>query len=174
MQRSTDHQKTLVAHGALMSDDRLPLVVLDFRELTTVEGRILVHGEDESSGRAYLLLEGTDARVHHVYYTPEMEAARNRGGLQTNAFVRLRKVFTGGRPVLEVEDMGDSEAFLRNKLYLRETARRLIRGGIVSQDDGWNGWLGRYQKELAASALALEHHRVTNKAKHEKKRDFGR
>jgi len=44
MERSTDGQKTLAAHGALMSDDRLPLVVLDFRELTTMEGRILVHG----------------------------------------------------------------------------------------------------------------------------------
>ncbi len=67
MQRSTDQQKTLVAHGAMMSDDRLPLVVLDFRELTTVEARILVHGEDENAGRAYLMLEGTDARVQIVF-----------------------------------------------------------------------------------------------------------
>ncbi len=66
--------------------------VLDFRKLTTLEGRILVHGEEESSGRGYLMLEGTDARVHYVYYTPEMEAARNRGGLRTNSFVRLRKL----------------------------------------------------------------------------------
>jgi len=51
MRRSANYQKTLVAHGALGSDDRLPLVVLDFRELTTVEGRILVHGEEETSGR---------------------------------------------------------------------------------------------------------------------------
>jgi len=34
-----------------MSDERLPLVVLDLRSLTTLEGRILVHGEEESSGR---------------------------------------------------------------------------------------------------------------------------
>ena len=83
MQRSADHQKTLAAHGALMSDERLPLAVVDFRQLTTLEGRILVHGEEESSGRSYLMLEGTDARVHYVYQTPEMEAARNRGGLRT-------------------------------------------------------------------------------------------
>ena len=93
MQRSADRQKTLAAHGALMSDERLPLVVLDLRGLTTLEGRILVHGEEESSGRSYLMLEGTDARVHYVYYTPEMEAARNRGGLRTNSFIRLRKLF---------------------------------------------------------------------------------
>jgi hypothetical protein len=31
MQRSADRQKTLAAHGALMSDERLPLTVLDLR-----------------------------------------------------------------------------------------------------------------------------------------------
>jgi hypothetical protein len=59
MQRSGDRQKTLAAHGALMSDERLPLEVLDLRSLTTLEGRILVHGEEEASGRNYLMLEGT-------------------------------------------------------------------------------------------------------------------
>jgi hypothetical protein len=53
MQRSGDRQKTLAAHGAPVSDERLPLEVLDFRRLTTLEGRILVHGEQESSGRSY-------------------------------------------------------------------------------------------------------------------------
>src|ERR1700733_1733516 len=118
LQRSSDRQKTLAAHGALMSNERLPLEVLDLRNLTTLEGRILVHGEEESSGRNYLMLEGTDARVHHVYYPPEMEAARNRGGLRTNSFVRLRKLFRDGRPVVEIDDMGDSEAILRKKGHL--------------------------------------------------------
>ena len=112
MQRSADRQKTLAAHGALMSDERLQMAVLDLRDLTTVEGRILVHGEEESSGRNYLLLEGTDARVHYMYYTPEMEAARNRGGLRTNSFIRLQKSIVDGRLALEITDLGDSEAIL--------------------------------------------------------------
>ncbi len=174
MQRSTDHHKTLVAHGALMSDDRLPLAVLDFRELTTVEGRILVHGEEESCGRRYLMLEGTDARVHYFYHTPEMEAARNRGGLQTNGFVRLRKVFSDGRPALQIEELGDAESILRNKLHLRETAQRLIRHGIIPKDNGWNGWLGRYQKALAETAATLERQRLTKEAERKKRPDFGR
>ena len=159
MQRSSDRQKTLAAHGALMSDDRLPLEVLDLRGLTTLEGRILVHGEEESSGRTYLMLEGTDARIHHVYYTPEMEAARNRGGLRTNSFVRLRKLFTDGHPVVEIDEIGDSEAILRNKRHLRETAQRLIRRGTMPQDDGWNGWLGRYQEALGEVAADFERER---------------
>jgi hypothetical protein len=173
MQRSDDHQKTLAAHGSLMSDEWPPLAVLDFRQLTTLEGRILVHGEEESSGRSYLMLEGMDARVHYLYYTPEMEAARNHGGLQTNAFVRLRKVFSDGHPALEIDEFGDAESILRNKLHHRATAQRLIRCGITPKDDRWNGWLGRHQKALE-TATTLERQRVMKEAERNKKRDLGR
>src|SRR5260370_31414262 len=120
-----------------MSDERLSLAVLDFRRLTSLEGRILVHGEEDTgsqAGRSYLMLEGTDGRVHYVYYTPEIDEARSRGGLRTNSFVRLRKLFSEGHPVLKIEELGDSESILRNKRYLRETVHRLIRRGIVPQE----------------------------------------
>jgi Arc/MetJ-type ribon-helix-helix transcriptional regulator len=75
MQRSADRQKTLAAYGALVSDDRLQMTVQDLRSLTALEGRVLVHGEEEYSGRSYLILEGTDARLHYITYTPEIEVA---------------------------------------------------------------------------------------------------
>ncbi len=177
MQRSADRQRMLAAHGVLMSDERLPLVVLDLRGLTTLEGRILVHGEEDTgrrAGRSYLMLEGTDGRVHYIYYTPEMEAARGRGGLRTNSFVRLRKLFSEGRLALKVDELGDSESVLRNKRYLKETVQRLIRRGIVPQEDGWNGWLGRYQKALADAAAGLEEQRRTKDPEREERRDHGR
>jgi hypothetical protein len=93
MQRASDRQRTLAAHGVPISDERLPIEILDMRQLTAVEGRILVHGQDEQSGQNCLILEGTDAKVHFIYYTPEMDEARCRGGLRTNYFVRLRKLF---------------------------------------------------------------------------------
>jgi len=167
----------LAAHGVLMSDERLPLVVLDLRSLTALEGRILVHGEEETgrqAGRSYLMLEGTDGRVHYVYYTPEMEAARNRGGLRANSFVRLRKLFSDGHPSLKIDELGDSESILHNKGYLRDTAQRLVRRGIVPQEDGWNGWLGRYQKALGDTAATLERHLLTKEAERDKNRDRGR
>jgi type IV secretory pathway VirD2 relaxase len=174
MQRSADRQKTLAAHGALISDERLRMSVLDVRSLTTLEGRILVHGEEESSGRSYLMLEGTDARVHYVYYTPEIEAARNRGALRTNSFIQLRKSSAEGRPALEIDDMGDAEAILLNKRQLRETGQRLIRRGIIPEDEGWAGWLGRYQKALRDAATTLETPSVTKRPEREKNRDRGR
>jgi type IV secretory pathway VirD2 relaxase len=177
MQRSSDRQKTLAAHGVLMSDERLQQVVFNFRDLTTLEGRILVHGEEDTgreAGRSYLMLEATDARVHYVCYTPEIEEARSRGGLRTNSFVRLRKLFSEGRPVLEIDDLGDSESILRNKRHPRETAQRLIRRGVVPQNDGWNGWLGRYQKALEETAITLERQRQEKEVERNQNRERGR
>jgi type IV secretory pathway VirD2 relaxase len=177
MQRSSDRQKMLAAHGVLMSDERLPLAVLDFRRLTTVEGRILVHGEEDTgrqAGRSYFMLEGTDGQVHYVYYTPELEAARSQGGLRTNSFVRLRKLFSEGHPMLKIEELGNAESILRNKGYLRETVQRLIRRGIVPQEDGWHGWLGRYQKALQETASILENQRTVKETKRDRRRNHGR
>jgi type IV secretory pathway VirD2 relaxase len=152
MQRVSDRQKTLKAHGVPMSDERLPTRMLDMRQLTAVEGRILVHGQDEESGQNYLMLEGTDAKVHFIYYTPEMEEARRRGGLQANSFVWLRRLFLGGRPALDIRDFGDAEKLLSNRLLLKQNAGALLERGTFPTDDGWGGWLGKYQAALASAA----------------------
>lgn len=156
MQRINDRQKILARHGVLRSDERLPINVFDSRQLTSLEGRILVHGEEESgreAGRNYLMLEGTDARIHLIYYTSEIAEARSRGGLKPNSFIRLRKRFAEKKPTLEVHELGDAEALLRNRQHLKQTARTLIRRGIIPEEDGWGGWLGRYQAAVKAAAL---------------------
>ncbi len=159
MQRTGDRQKTLGAHGALLSDERLPIQMLDSRYLTSVEGRVLVHGQDEQSGRNYLMLEGTDAKVHFIHYTPEMEEVRSRGGLRTNSFLRLRKLFIEGRPMLEIDDLGNAENVLNNGRHFDEAAQWLVKRGIIPTEDGWAGWLGRYQSKLRNAALELEERR---------------
>jgi hypothetical protein len=50
-----------------------------------------------------MMLEGTDAKVHCIYHTPQMSEARGLGGLRANRFVRLRKLFESGRPLLEID-----------------------------------------------------------------------
>lgn len=118
------------------------------------------------------MLEGTDARVRHIYYTPEMEQARNRGGLKANSFVRLRKIFVDKRYLLEIEELGDAETVLSNRRWLRETARKLIRNGIIPEEDGWGGWLGRYQAALRKAALEeLDRKRRTRSQAHVRERD---
>jgi hypothetical protein len=157
MQRSNDRQKVLAAHGAVVSDERLPLEVVDFRRTPSVEGRLLVHGEDEQSGRAYLMLEGTDARIHFIRYSTEIERARARGELKTNSFVRFRRILVDQESTLQIEDLGDAESILNNRRHLDATARALIKRGILPAEDGWGGWLGRYQTALRRAAMELEY-----------------
>lgn len=148
MQRAGDRQKTLFAHGELVSDKRLPCQAVDWRQTASVEGRVLVHGEEEQSGKNYLLLESTAAKVYYMPYTREMEEARSLGGLKTNSFVRLRKLSADGRLRIEIEDLGHAEAVLSNRLLLREKADGLRQQGVRPTEEGWGGWLGRYQKAL--------------------------
>ena len=156
MQRVADHQKTLNAYGVLMSDERLSIAVLDWRQTPAVEGRILVHGQEEVSGRDYLMLEGTEGRIHFVRYTPEMEQARAQGRLRTNSFVRLRRLFVDGSPSVETEDLGRADDILKNRQHLAETAHRLIKRGVVPVEDGWSGWLGKYQRAVCEAASRLD------------------
>ncbi len=146
MQQTTDRQRTLAAHGALMSDERLPVEVLDPASMTAIEGRVLVHGQDENSGRNYLMLEATDAKVYFVHYTREMEEARSRGELRTNSFVRLKKLTA---TLTGVADLGDAERLLTNPLRLGDIARECIKAGVAPVEEGWGGWLGRYQAALS-------------------------
>jgi hypothetical protein len=63
MQRTGDRQKVLNAHGALTSDGRLPVEALDLQRFDSIEGRVLLHHEDEPTGSVYMMVEGTDATV---------------------------------------------------------------------------------------------------------------
>lgn len=101
-----DRQKTLAAHGMSISDDRLPIEILELNTFTSAEGRILVHGQDEQTGRSYLMLEGTDAKVHLIEYTREMELLRAEGGLRANSYLRLRRTSRNGRSIVQVQDLG--------------------------------------------------------------------
>ena len=179
MQRLADRQKTLAAHGVPSSDERLQVAPLEWRDITTVEGRVLVHGEEEDSrgnGRSYLILESTDARVHHIYYAPAMEELRNRGGLQTNSFIRLRRLMVDGSPEIEVEDLGPADAILRNRSHLREKAKELIRKGVIPEQDEWGGWLGRYRAAVHEAVLQtqqeIEEREMSREQ--ERQRDTGR
>ena len=165
MQRTSDRQRTLAAHGAVISDERLPMEAIDVGQITSVEGRVLVHGQDEQSGRNYLMLEGTDAKVHFINYNREMEQARSHGELRTNSFVRLRKVSVDGALTLDVKDFGNAELLLTNPRHLGEKARELLKRGIVPTEDGWGGWLGKYQAALCKAAREIEERKERNLAR---------
>ena len=148
LQRTVDRQKMLAAHGTLLSDPRLPFEITNIRSLRAVEGRVLLHAEDEVSGRRYLLLEGTDAKVHLIYHTQEIEEARRAGNLAVNNFVRLEKRFADRIPHIEVSDYGDADALLANRGLMNKQAHTLQREGITLDQGLWGGWLGQYHKAI--------------------------
>ena len=142
-QTSNDHQRTLVAHGVLISDPRLPFKVTDLRDVRELSGRVLVHGEEEMTGRAYMLLEGTDASVHYILHDAQLQAARHQGKLRPGSFISLRR--HGARSRLSIQDFGDAEALFSDKPKLDAVARSHPDTGVSTD---WGGWLGRFHATI--------------------------
>jgi hypothetical protein len=166
MQRLGDRQKVLAAHGVPVSNTRLPLVMFDLRRCTTLEGRILVHSEDDETGRTFMMLEGTDAKVHCIYHTSEMVEARGRGEMRPNGFVRLRKHFENGRPVLEMEELGKSEKLTTDRYHHERAVLRVTDTGIARVENGRGVGLGRDQSTVRKAAVELEKVRKRNRERH--------
>ncbi|HWY58668.1 MAG TPA: DUF3363 domain-containing protein [Terriglobales bacterium] len=150
LQQSGDRQKTLAAHGALLSDKRLPLQVTPLRQLQRVAGRVVLHTEDEQTGKRYMLIEGTDAKVHLIYHTGAIEQARSEGKLAVGSFIRIEKRFTDKKPTLHVDDLGDANALLQNSTHFQKEADLLLHRGVHEVQPSWGGWLGQYQTKLQA------------------------
>jgi type IV secretory pathway VirD2 relaxase len=151
IERTKDRQRVIAAHGALLSDERLPFAVTSFRDITCLQGRVLAHGQEEYSDRIYLIIEGVDGKVHFLYQTDEIQNARRQGQLRVNSFVRIEKQFSEeGRPLLHVDDLGDASELLQNNAYLRNAALTLIQQGVSQVSRTWTGWLGQYQDAIEA------------------------
>jgi hypothetical protein len=154
MQQASDRQKMLHQYGILLSDPRLPTQLTRTRDISRLEGRVLAHVYDDLTGAPQMILEGTDARVHFIRHTPAMEAMRQEGQLKPNSFVSLERTARDKAFVpLRVQDFGDAEKYLSSGM--KRSLRRLIQRGVVPVEQGYSGWLGRYQR-VAAQASALE------------------
>jgi hypothetical protein len=84
-------------------------------------------------------------------------------------------MFANGRSIVQVQDLGDSEKVLKNRALLGKNARALIRRGIIPTEDGWGGWLGKYQAALVRAAENIEQNRpTTNPLERRRNRSHGR
>jgi hypothetical protein len=104
------------------------------------------------------LLEGVDAKVHLIYHTDSIEAARSAGKLAVNSFIRLRKTFADRLPEIEVSDYGDAAMLLGNQTFFKKQAQFFLRRGITEEQNNWGGWLGQYfatlRSEIETERLA--------------------
>ena len=80
----------MVAQGrALMTDPRCLPVVSKIKPGDHLVGRVLGTGLDEQYDRSYLLIEGTDSRVHIVYQNAAIEKQRAEQKLQPRSLVAI-------------------------------------------------------------------------------------
>ena len=89
MQRTHDRLKIAAEHGVLASDRRLPFRVVRASEIGYVEGRVLVTGQDESSGCNYMLVESVGGEVLQIPQVREITESRKRGQLKAGAYLRI-------------------------------------------------------------------------------------
>ena len=155
MQRTNDRQKMLARHSALVSDERLPLQITPFPAISVLEGRVLGHGHEENTGRPYLLLEGVDGKIHFLWQSAEIQAARRQRKLRVNSFIRIQTQFLSTRPFLRIEDLGDSRDLLQNDAYFRKAAVTLLQTAVPALETEWGGWLGAYQERLRTTIGVL-------------------
>jgi hypothetical protein len=127
-----------------------------------VEGRVLLHTEDEQTSKRYMLVEGTDAKVHLIYHTSAIEQARSEGKLAVGSFIRIEKRFANKRPALHVDDLGDANALLQNSSHFEKEADLFLRRGVHEVQPAWGGWLGQYQTKLQTELRNPKRRKVQN------------
>jgi len=138
MQSASDRQRSLARHQAMLSDSRLPISLTDAKQLTEpLEGRVLGHVEDERTGRAYMILEGTDRRSTSFGTQRKSKSARRQRKLGPNAFIRMRPHSAKGKTFLILSDLGPSAELLNNTEHMRNSAQALMKRGIVPVENGW-------------------------------------
>jgi type IV secretory pathway VirD2 relaxase len=103
-QLAGDILKSRARHQAHVSDPRIPLVVTRIEAGTRLAGRVVGTGlADELRDRRYLLLEGSDRRLHYIVQTPEMHAARHNPPLRPGDRIVLsgHGIERGGRQIMK-------------------------------------------------------------------------
>jgi len=96
--------KSRARHLRQVSDPRMPVVVTELTPGMRVTGRLVGTGlADELHDRRYLLIEGTDQRLHYIAQTRALERARGSGRLSVGDTVTLsaHAAERGGRQVVE-------------------------------------------------------------------------
>jgi type IV secretory pathway VirD2 relaxase len=143
IQIAGDRQKMLARHMDVASAINLPVIAQQWKDLPPMSARVLGHGEEDATGKRYLLLEGLDGRIHYLPHRSETEAMRAKGELRRGEFVTI-STHNGH---LQISQFGHAESVLKDPLLLARLQH------IDTSTEVRPGWLGRFD-EAYRSALA--------------------
>lgn len=143
-QQANDRQKIMQQFGVMASDKRVPFVKTEWRHITKLEGRILVHGQEDQAHRSYMLLEDVNGKIHFLDHRPEIEKLRQAGKLQPDSYAAMRVVWEDRKPRWIVEDYGSAAEALRSDDFIDHCLRR----GVHPPAHGFGGWLGQFRDAI--------------------------
>lgn len=158
-QQANDRLKVMHSNRALISDPRLPLAEMP-KDTPRMVGRLLSTGYDDAASRPYMLLESTTGSVIYLYQTNAAEKAREQGLKVGDVVVVTTSTFKDSsgtdRPFQRVRSLGAAEALLKDRRHLTgEVLGHVKATGQLPAAGTWGGWLGDYQKAVAATCARM-------------------
>jgi type IV secretory pathway VirD2 relaxase len=145
-----DRQRIMDQFGVMASDPATPVHITAWRDIDRLEGRILVHGQEDNREPAYLLIEDVNGVIRFMEHRREIEQARAAGRLQPGSYVAMRVKFIRRRPHWIVDDFGPAEEALNNPDFLKKCSYR----GVNPPEHHLGGWLGKFRDAIRAARNA--------------------
>lgn len=163
-QVAIDIIKSRARHRDQILDKREPLTVTKLAPGQELTGRVVGTGlENEARDRRYLMLEGTDGKLHYLHQTPAIIRARGQGKIGIGEVITLeaREFEKDGRKViyLRVEQHGELGAMQADKqigsrLDL-QALKTIERDGRINKR-GWKGFAGIWRRAMNDRLPVLE------------------
>jgi type IV secretory pathway VirD2 relaxase len=163
-QLAIDIIKSRARHREQTLDKRAPLTVTKLAPGQELTGRVVGTGlENEARDHRYLMLEGTDGKLHYLRQTPAIIRARGARTIGIGEVVRLeaREFEKDGRKVnyLRVEQHGvlrsmQTDKQIGNRLDL-EALKAVERGGRIDARS-WRGFAGKWREAMESRLPILE------------------
>lgn len=163
-QLAIDIIKSRARHRDQMLDKRAPLAITKLTPGQELTGHVVGTGlENEARDRRYLMLEGTDGKLHYLRQTPAIIRARGERKIGIGEVVTLaaRDFEKDGRKVnyLRIEQHGtlgsiQADRQIGNRLDL-ETLKAVERDGRIDAR-GWKGFAGKWRHAMEDRLPVLE------------------
>jgi len=145
-----DRQRMIDQFGVMASDPATPIRITAWRDIDKLEGRILVHGQEDNRDPAYFLIEDVNGVIRFMEHRHEIEQARAAGRMQPGSYVAMRVKFVRRQPQWIVQDFGPAEEALINADFLEKCIKR----GVNPPAHHLTGWLGKFRDAVRAARNA--------------------
>ncbi|WP_461274648.1 DUF3363 domain-containing protein [Acidithiobacillus sp.] len=152
----------MVAQGrALMTDPRCPPVVTKIQPGDHLVGRVLGTGSDEQYDRSYLLIEGTDSRVHIVYQNAAIEKQRAEQKLQPRSLVSVtgKSFEKDGKTVNYTKvteyDLSIPDQHFKSVKIPEQALDDALDAGVQPNPDAATGFQAVWHRQLLDRQIAL-------------------